>query len=637
MPDKGWRKKIHGKQARDLPPLKTTPRDVANGEDDRRRPMGWRKTIQGSRPDTPSSISPLTPTIDDPDEVRSEHSEPQTPRRNSKPKLARYTSLFSSFKESSKGPEFIEPWSEDAPPPFQPYVDPLHALQAVRSHMINLSTPIPLEHNSGLFRVFEDYRKVRHEKERLESLLEKTLTDWKTAEAHWADSEFCYKAEIRRLEILIANGTSGMAGLFKARQGSVIDRKRGHRKTFSYDKPSRIDNFISNTKLDNEIQARIQQVTLYRPVSPSEKMATLSKYLMNTHADQLPTGPSNTQNISSLSRRAHSERNLTCMARDSEHCFISNLVVSDKGNMPLDKAAVLPMSVNSEHELDAFIALRELGGLVAERRGIEADIFVDGLMALLSNINKVQSCRQSPDETHQSPLSTSRRKPQFLSRDAGGLALTRRRTLRRFQSQPQLSIHHQLRRHFSFDLGDDQLHELEEFDTYAHSPAGSSSSALDMSQSPQQDSIMLRTHSAISTPSSQTLSAESQRPSKIPSPVGTLGRTRREDSTSSLQTVIARPADGRRDSNSSIRTGTSANNLRASESTAASKALPDSCRDPGKIAVLTAAERGDNRTPPGTGTGSLATGIAASSFSAALLFGRLQLENVESKNSPSSH
>jgi hypothetical protein len=69
-----------------------------------------------------------------------------------------------------------------------------------------------MEHNSGLFRVFEDYRKVREQKESLSLLLEETLKDWKRAEEHWMHSKGRYGAEIRRLELLIARGTSGMTG-----------------------------------------------------------------------------------------------------------------------------------------------------------------------------------------------------------------------------------------------------------------------------------------------------------------------------------------------------------------------------------------------------------------------------------------
>jgi hypothetical protein len=78
---------------------------------------------------------------------------------------------------------------------------------------MNSTQPIPVEHNSGLFRVFEDYRKVREHKERLEKLLKDTFHDWGRAEKHWSQAEARYNAEIRRLELLIARGTSGMTGL----------------------------------------------------------------------------------------------------------------------------------------------------------------------------------------------------------------------------------------------------------------------------------------------------------------------------------------------------------------------------------------------------------------------------------------
>jgi hypothetical protein len=93
--------------------------------------------------------------------------------------------------------------------------------------MMNSNQPIPIEHNSGLFRVFEDYRKVRENKERLESLLQDTFRDWRIAENHWSAAEGKYDAEIRRLELLIARGTSGMTGsvffLICCRKGRIQD------------------------------------------------------------------------------------------------------------------------------------------------------------------------------------------------------------------------------------------------------------------------------------------------------------------------------------------------------------------------------------------------------------------------------
>jgi hypothetical protein len=220
MPDnKSWRLG-HSKQPKKPPkasiPLKIDSDSPAAPDDtsDRRLQLSWRKTRQDSRPQTPVGAVPTTPAMEDADDAPSEPSDTPAPRRDSKPKLARYTSLFANFKETVKEPEFAfsVPWSEDAPPPFQPYIDPLDVVLSVRSHMASASRPIPMEHNSGLFRVFEDYRKVREQKESLSLLLEETLKDWKRAEEHWMHSKGCYGAEIRRLELLIARGTSGMTG-----------------------------------------------------------------------------------------------------------------------------------------------------------------------------------------------------------------------------------------------------------------------------------------------------------------------------------------------------------------------------------------------------------------------------------------
>ncbi|KAI8939700.1 hypothetical protein NX059_003456 [Plenodomus lindquistii] len=653
MPEKIWRKKIHGKQPRELPSLKNTPRE-ANSEDasDRRRTAGWRKTIQGSRPVTPSSISPLTPTVDDADDVSSEHSEPQTPRRNSKPKLTLYTSLFSNFKESAKGPEFAEPWAEDAPPSFHPYIDPLHALQSVHSHMINFFTPIPLEHNSGLFRVFEDYRKVRLEKERLEALIQNTLTSWTRAEAQWAGLEFCYKAEIRRLEILIANGRSGMTGLFKARQGSVVDRKRDHQKTASYDRRLPISSLLSNEKLDFETSRTTQMrksyqvatnaseadfiASIYSSISSSANTTHLSEELTTSRADQLFTEHLNNISQSGPSRKACNEFDSPSIGRDSGYPPHHDHNSDEKREPSLGGETTHSTPIDSDFELDSFIALRELGVMFAKRRGIEPDTFTVGLVALLSKVDRVQSYPHSirdDDQHRKSPaLETAcRPTPRY-----NGLPLAQKHNLRRLQSQPQLSIDQQRQRHFSFDLGDDQLQELAELGISTQSPGADLSLELQRSPSSRRGCITPGTQYEISNSSSQASLTDSQKPTKIPSPVGTLGRTRREGSTSSSQTLFARPAVGRRESNTSVRTAfkkQSRTNLRpVSTSTCSSfhdacsssyteepKYPSEDCQGSEKIVASTAAEQKESR----------ARSDASNSSTAALLFGRLESESVE--------
>lgn len=216
MPDNkgiGWRKKIQGK-SKEPQSGKAVGDDATALEDpvDRRR-HGWRITMPGSRPTTPVSRGPPTPVTDDAEEGRIEQLEATTSRPAHKPKLTKYTSLFSGFKETPKGPEFDEPWSEERPPALQPYVDPLVVLQSVREHMVtNSLIPIPLSYNNGLFCIFEDYRKVRDAKEQLESALQEKLQESDKAVEFWSQEELRYRSEIRRLELVIANSPSGVAG-----------------------------------------------------------------------------------------------------------------------------------------------------------------------------------------------------------------------------------------------------------------------------------------------------------------------------------------------------------------------------------------------------------------------------------------
>lgn len=209
-----WRKKIHHSKSKDLHPLNVDAEDAASVEEpnDRRRSHPWRKQLHGSRPATPVNGARLTP-IDSVDDTRSDRSEPSSPRRNSRPKLTRYTSLFSTFKESLEEPDFSEPWSDMSPPSSEPYPDPLQALQSIRSHVINHSArPLPSEHNSGLLRIFEDYGNLREQKEHLQNLVQDMTTDWERAEDEWSELQKGYDAEIRRLDLLIARGATGMTG-----------------------------------------------------------------------------------------------------------------------------------------------------------------------------------------------------------------------------------------------------------------------------------------------------------------------------------------------------------------------------------------------------------------------------------------
>lgn len=222
--NKGWRKKIGGRP-RESPSTKTisddttaappTEASVAVDPIDRRR-HGWRKTIVVNQPMTPTIPAPPTPNPEDVGDTRSEWSETSSPRRDSKPKLIRYTSLFVTHKDDPASPIFSEPWSADSLPKLEDpwtYVDPVVVMESIHSHMCkNHMVPIPLEYNSGLFQIFDDYRKLRLRKELLEMREREAFEHSRKVTAELLESEELYEAEIRRLELLIARGSTGMTG-----------------------------------------------------------------------------------------------------------------------------------------------------------------------------------------------------------------------------------------------------------------------------------------------------------------------------------------------------------------------------------------------------------------------------------------
>ncbi|EFQ96643.1 hypothetical protein PTT_00125 [Pyrenophora teres f. teres 0-1] len=566
LDNKSWRKigqsKPPKKHSKSLTPLKIDKESPIFPEDsaDRLRQSSWRK-LQGSRPQTPVSAVPITPVFEDTDEARSERSETPAPRRDSKPKLARYTSLFANFKDNSRASDFSEPWSEDAPPVFPPYVDPLDALQAVRLHMVNSCQPIPLEHYSGLFRIFEDYRKAREQKERLGDLMEVTLQDWEKAEEQWRLAEDRYVAEIRRLELLIVRGTGGMTGFVTIyKRGSIWLTETDSCKLDKEALPPTYK-FLSNAQLDAEIKQRSQKALLHRPASPSGKMIILSKHLANSK--ELPVGaPPELNKMTTLSRKVQSELNLASI-RKSRPSITSSIASCFSGGSgdPLPDEAGAPGQTHMDPsiECDALVALRELGTLIARRRGLDATTFLYGLAMLLSHA-RAEEAIVEPDYEKETCLA---QKENVVPTKAQGeqVMTTATHSVRKYQSQPQLSSQQSHRRQFSFEPGADQLHALAEearmcdFDRHGSDSDDSAAPLLVRAARPALDSQSIMSN----------LSAEFSKPSKIPSPVQTVGRMRREGSGSSLQSIYSRPQESRRGSRSSVLTAfreNSSGNLR---------------------------------------------------------------------------
>ncbi|KAF2629934.1 hypothetical protein BU25DRAFT_485025 [Macroventuria anomochaeta] len=625
--NKGWRKKIGGKP-KELPPMKTGSdetaavplSEVAIESIDRRR-HGWRKTIAASRPVTPMTPAPPTPTQEDVDDTRSERSEASTPRRDSKPKLNRYTSLFATHKEEAASPVFSEPWSADAPPTQEDpwsYVDPVVAMESIHSHMCkNYMVPVPLEYNSGLFQVFDDYRKLRSHKELLEAREQEAIEHSRKVTARWLQSEELYEAEIRRLELLIARGTTGMTGLMKARQGTVVDRKRQHRRTISTDRVLPRYQHMSPVEVDEEIRAKSQQILLHRPTSPSGKMTALSRQLTSAGLPDLPIGtPPSTNRESTLSRKVKSELNLMGLRHADALQSLSNAVTPD----PLSTTEHVPEEANPEHgllvkdpiECDAFIALKELGALVARRKGLDVSSFVNGLLALLTSGQAAKTVIEpnANEDKMQSPAAEKDRK--VVPADD----VTPRPPFRKPRPHSYQELDQKRRRHFSFEPGDDQMRELEadlkSYDSLSQTDSTDSESSSSSAFRLFDDG--LQTGDDDSIPLLSSLGADFPKPSMIPSPVQTVGRMRRENSMSSLQSVFVKNIrDDRHNSRTSVQTAfreaasanasiksksrsSSNHNLRAAESPLGSKERLNSLANRHSTAALAAARAAEARS-----------------------------------------
>ena len=95
----------------------------------------------------------------------------------------------------------------------------------------NVCKPLSVQNNAPLLRVFEAYKALKAERDELsQKLIEAiahnntTLDTLEGERKRWKEDEINYKAEIKRLEVLIAKGKTGLSEVILARQQSLIRR-----------------------------------------------------------------------------------------------------------------------------------------------------------------------------------------------------------------------------------------------------------------------------------------------------------------------------------------------------------------------------------------------------------------------------
>lgn len=166
---------------------------------------------------------------------------PSTPKKGLRPKLTSYLSQSGPFGATSKP----EPEPVFAETPIQSF--PSWAVEDTFPHpsaeqlmdtilcrlMSQPYDSLNTRFNGGLLQIFEAYRELSDQRARLEKNLAEETAVRKAerslaqeAEHRWEEEKQTYKAEVKRLELVIAKGKRGVAAVALARQDSLIQRKR---------------------------------------------------------------------------------------------------------------------------------------------------------------------------------------------------------------------------------------------------------------------------------------------------------------------------------------------------------------------------------------------------------------------------
>lgn len=229
--------------------LRRTPRQALSPRSPQKHPAiaemadipQWRRKIPPSRSRTP---------LPDPDQdirpssaMTGNTTRPPTPKKGLRPKLSSYLSQSGPFASTTKPEPEPEPlFAEHPTPSFPSWVleDPYPAPSAEQltdAIMCRLmSRPydaLEPRFNGSLLQIFETHRDLADERnvlqERLTQEMQGRLVERSArqeAEQKWEEEKSTYKAEVRRLELVIAKGKRGVADVALVRQDSLIRRRK---------------------------------------------------------------------------------------------------------------------------------------------------------------------------------------------------------------------------------------------------------------------------------------------------------------------------------------------------------------------------------------------------------------------------
>lgn len=212
----------------------------------------WRRMIQPARVRTPA-VEPEEGSL----------LSPTTLRKGVKPKLSSYFSQHAPVSGPSRTDQASEDdvfsrtpwypqWTVNGPTP-SPDAEKL--MESVMCKV--LAEPyraLDPRFNNMLMQIFESYRHLKDDKDRLQRQVEQESERREALEQalhhaseQWEAEKQDYKAEVKRLELILAKGKRGLAEVTLARQNSVI-RHSKHQSMGNDETMETIFEFLEKTK-----------------------------------------------------------------------------------------------------------------------------------------------------------------------------------------------------------------------------------------------------------------------------------------------------------------------------------------------------------------------------------------------------
>ncbi|KAI7283111.1 hypothetical protein KC345_g3107 [Hortaea werneckii] len=360
----------------------------------------WRRKIQTSRARTPA-----VQELND-DNLNDGIATPLTPKRGLRPKISSYftkdpgtatlvrADASTSHLDEKHSPCALPTWPDDESFP-SPDADSL-----VDSIMCRLMAQpyaaLEPRFNGALLRHFESHRCMQDERLRLQQQLEAEMKRGtllyqrlQTAQKQWSDERQDFKAEIKRLELLLAKGKRGVAEVTLAREDSELRRKESVRRSRGIDDGlETVFEFLEKTRRWEDKAYGSQRAVLRpRQQSPSHEMRRLSKQLVakksftNVHPD-LPFGtPPGTVASTLAQAMKWPEDGARSMPKDSmsddtisTFSCAGDLFEYENGNVNLLTAARPDNDV---------VAVKRIAHVLARRRNIDAKDVLPKLLTLI--------------------------------------------------------------------------------------------------------------------------------------------------------------------------------------------------------------------------------------------------------------